>query len=56
MIISTQSTSTEDHGMRGEDRKQATMFSYISPEQRVTQDHPLRAIREMTDEALRSLS
>ncbi len=32
------------------------MFSYISPEQRVPQDHPLRAIRKMTDEALRKLS
>ena len=42
--------------MRGEDRKQADMFSYISPEQRVPQDHPLRAIRAMTDEALGSLS
>jgi len=25
------------------------MFSYISPEQRVPPDHPLRAIRRMTD-------
>jgi transposase len=32
------------------------MFSYISPEQRVPGDHPLRAIRRMTDEALRELS
>ena len=31
------------------------MFSYISPEQRVPADHPLRAVREMTDEALRGL-
>lgn len=42
--------------MRGEDRKQAGMFSYISPEQRVPKDHPLRAIRVMTDAALGSLS
>ena len=42
--------------MRGEDRKQAGMFSYISPEQRVSQDHPLRAIREMVDPALEALS
>src|SRR5437867_8276800 len=28
----------------------------ISPEQRVPQDHPLRAIREMVDEVLRELS
>ena len=39
--------------MRGEDRKQAGMFSYISPEQRVPKDHPLRAIRVMTDAALK---
>ncbi len=32
------------------------MFSYISPEQRVPADHPLRVVREMTDEALRGLS
>jgi transposase len=30
-------------------------FSYISPEQRVPQDHPLRSLRAMTDEALRGL-
>jgi transposase len=42
--------------MRGEDRKQAGMFSYMSPEQRVPKDHPLRAIRVMTDAALSSLS
>jgi transposase len=32
------------------------MFSYISAAQRVPQDHPLRRIREMADEALRTLS
>jgi transposase len=32
------------------------MFSYVSPEQRVPADHPLRPIREMTDEVLRQLS
>jgi len=31
------------------------VFSYISPEQRVPQDHPLRSQRAMTDEALRGL-
>jgi len=55
MIISTQSSSMEDYPMRGEDRKQAGMFSYISPEQRVPKEHPLRAIRAMTDEALGTL-
>jgi hypothetical protein len=32
------------------------MFSYLSPEQRVRQDHPLRAIRRMTDEVFAELS
>lgn len=32
------------------------MFSYISPEQRVPAEHPLRVIRRMTDEALSGLS
>ena len=41
--------------MRGQDEQQLDVFSYISPEQRVPQDHPLRALRIMTDEALREL-
>ena len=32
------------------------MFSYLSPEQRVRKDHPLRVIRRLTDEALQRLS
>ena len=32
------------------------MFSYLSPEQRVPTDHPFRAIRALTDAALRSMS
>ena len=32
------------------------MFSYLSPEQRVRQDHPLRAVRAMTDEILKRMS
>src|SRR5260370_1464302 len=42
--------------MRGEDEQQAAMFSYVSPEQRVPADHPLRPIRKMTDEIFRELS
>ena len=41
--------------MRGKDEQQLDVFSYISPEQRVPQDHPLRSRRAMTDEALRGL-
>jgi transposase len=42
--------------MRGDDLQQADMYSYISPEQRVRKDHPLRKIRAMADEALRNMS
>ena len=42
--------------MRGEDRNQSAMFSYVSPERRVPKDHPLRPVREMVDAALRELS
>jgi transposase len=42
--------------MRGVDHQQADMFSYLSPEQRVRQDHPLRAVRAMTDEILGNMS
>ena len=42
--------------MRGEDPKQEAMFSYVSPEQRVPQDHPLRPIREMVDGILKEMS
>jgi len=42
--------------MRGQDKQQADMFSYLSPEARVRKDHPLRAIRAMADQALESMS
>ncbi|MCW5979616.1 MAG: IS5 family transposase [Bryobacteraceae bacterium] len=42
--------------MRGNDRHQSAMFSYLSPEQRVRQDHPLRAIRTLADQALQQMS
>src|SRR5438128_8417677 len=41
--------------MRGNDQQQLDVFSYISPEERVPQDHPLRSLRVMTDEALQQL-
>ena len=41
--------------MRGKDEQQLDVFSYVSPEQLVPQDHPLRPLRVMTDEALREL-
>lgn len=42
--------------MRGQDAQQAAMFSYLSPEQRVPADHPLRLIRDMADVALKAMS
>jgi transposase len=42
--------------MRGTDQDQSRMFTYLSPEEAVPADHPLRVIREMTDTALRELS
>jgi transposase len=41
--------------MRGADSKQEAMFSYISPEERVPKNHPLRPIKAMVAEALEQL-
>jgi transposase len=42
--------------MRGPDTQQSAMFSYLSPEERIPRDHPLRPIRHMVDQALGALS
>ena len=42
--------------MRGDDRKQDGMWSYLSSEQRTSADHPLRPIRAMVNSVLRDLS
>ena len=42
--------------MRGKDLHQTDIFSFISPEERVRKDHPLRAIRAMADQALLNMS
>ena len=42
--------------MRGDDQQQSGMFSYVSLEERVPQDHPLRRIRETVDEILRRMA
>jgi transposase len=42
--------------MRGDDEQQGGAFSYIMPEARIPKDHPLRAVRKMTDQVLRELS
>src|SRR6202167_5992468 len=41
--------------MRGDERVQDGMFSYVSLEQRVPTDHPLREVRRLTDTVLGSL-
>jgi len=42
--------------MRGYDDKQGAMFSYVSLEDRVPADHPLRVVRRLVDGALKGLS
>jgi len=42
--------------MRGVDHHNDRLFSYVRPDSRVPADHPLRAIRKITDAALASLS
>lgn len=42
--------------MRGDDRQTGWVFSYVSPEERVPPNHPLRAIRRMTDVIFERLS
>lgn len=41
--------------MRGKDQQQQELFGYGTLEERVPQDHPLRPIRAMVDEALQAL-
>src|SRR6202453_2175463 len=38
--------------MRGEDGKQSAMYSYVSMEQRIPVEHPVRQIRVLVDRAL----
>jgi transposase len=44
------------NAMRGEDHRSEGFFSYVGLEARIPADHPLRAIRVLTDEALTGLS
>ncbi len=41
--------------MRGGDEHQSGMFSYVTLEQRVPSDHPVRSIRAMVDRALKRM-
>jgi hypothetical protein len=42
--------------MRGNDEQQGAVFSYVSAEQWIAGDHPLRRIRAISDVGLRELS
>ena len=42
--------------MRGEDENQGFMFTYLSPEQRVPKDHPLRMIKGFADTVLKEMA
>ena len=42
--------------MRGRQYPQATMLAFVNLEERVPQDHPLRTIKAVADEALERLS
>jgi transposase len=42
--------------MRGRFQDQGGLFSYISPEERIPGDHPLRKVRELVREVLKELS
>jgi transposase len=42
--------------MRGSDKRSGELFSYVDLEKRIRPDHPLRAIRLLTDSALTALS
>lgn len=41
--------------MRGTDVQQGGLFSYVSVEERVPANHPLRAVRTLLNEALESM-
>jgi transposase len=41
--------------MRGQDEQQGWMYSYVSAEERVPVDHPIRAVRALANEALEGL-
>jgi len=46
----------EANAMRGADVQQGGLFSYVSVEDRIPANHPLRAVRTLLDEALAAMS
>src|SRR5580692_10643812 len=56
MIQSSCCESAWETVMRGGFNDQGAMFSYISPEDRIPADHPLREVRQLVREILRQLN
>lgn len=56
LIIDEVIVRTFGGAMRGTDIRQDTMFSYVSLDARVPEDHPLRPVRAMVDSALKAMS
>src|SRR5438128_12193679 len=56
LLVETKERHYVLYTMRGTDTQQSSMFSYLSPEERVPEKHPLRPIRLIVDEALAALS
>jgi transposase len=54
--LTLRSRSIREDRVRGEAEEPETIFSYITPSQRVPQDHPLRGIRRVVDAALERMS
>ena len=42
--------------MRGDEERFEEMFSYVRLEERITADHPLRAIRSLVEDVLKKMS
>lgn len=42
--------------MRDNDHQQSGMFSYVSLEERIPREHPLRTVRKSVDEALGAMA
>jgi hypothetical protein len=56
LLVETKERHYVSNTMRGTDTQQSSMFSYLSPEERVPEKHPLRPIRLIVDDALKALS
>ena len=45
-----------ERAMRGAESGQVSLFSYVSLQERILADHPLRAMRALVESVLRELS